>query len=171
MVHPTRNWCTTRPLSVASTLFVATIMAVGAAVPGPAESAVAPPTEPAKLHVTVAPQTVSPGGEVEVTVRLAPGPGIKINRYPKMKLQVAAQAGLVAAAEAAVGSKELPPLDKPEANYYKSVDPVALKFVLDPKVSPGLHQIPAKFTYYYCVAASGFCAPKPTTIEIPVTVR
>jgi hypothetical protein len=31
--------------------------------------------------------------------------------------------------------------------------------------------VQAKFTYYYCVAASGFCAPERTSITIPLDVR
>ena len=130
----------------------------------------APPI-PAKIDLSVAPAQVAPGGTAEVTVRLQPIPGVKINRYPKMKLQVPAKTGVVRAAEVAVGASELPPLDKPDANYYTTVDPVQLSVEVDARAPRGTHRIPAKLTYYYCVAASGFCAPEPVSLTIPITVR
>lgn len=126
---------------------------------------------PAKIDVSVSPAQVTPGGTAQVTVRLLPVAGVKINRYPKMKLQVPARDGLVRAAEVAVGASELPPLDRPEANYYTTVDPVQLSVVVDAGARKGTHRIPAKLTYYYCVAASGFCAPEPVSLTIPITVR
>ena len=40
---------------------------------------------------------------LEVTLRLAPKSGIRINRYPKIKLTVPEASGLVGEAEAAIG--------------------------------------------------------------------
>ena len=58
------------------------------------------------------------------------------------------------------------------ANYYgASVDPVVFDLTLDAGAAPGAHAIPAQLKYYYCVKKSGFCAPKKTAIEIPVTIR
>jgi hypothetical protein len=139
--------------------------------PAAAAGAPKPAGDPAKLVITVTPSTVQAGEDVEVSVRVEPNPGIKVNRYPKMRLQVPASAGLVAEAEASVGAAQMPPMEKAEANYYKTVDPVTLKVAVDPKAAKGKHTVPAKFTYYYCVAASGFCAPERASITIPVTVR
>jgi hypothetical protein len=137
----------------------------------PAAGVEKPPGDPAKLVVTVTPSPAPAGSAVEVVVRVEPNPGIKVNRYPKMRLQVPASAGLVLAAEAAVGASEMPPLERAEANYYKTVDPVAVKMSLDPKAPRGAHEVPAKFTYFYCVAASGYCAPERVSITIPLAVR
>jgi DsbC/DsbD-like thiol-disulfide interchange protein len=139
--------------------------------PAAAPGATKPAGDPAKLVVTVNPLKATPGQAVEVVVRVEPNPGIKVNRYPKMKLQVPASAGLVSEAEVSVGASEMPPIEQPEANYYKTVDPVALKVQLDPKAPKGAHKVQARFTYYYCVAASGFCAPERTSITIPLDVR
>ena len=138
-----------------------------ASAPGGAKPAV----DPAKLVITVNPPSAAPGEAVEVVVRVEPNPGIKVNRYPKMKLQVPAAAGLVREAEVSVGSSEMPPEEHPEANYYKTVDPVSLKVGVDPKAPKGTHKVAAKFTYYYCVAASGYCAPERVSLSIPLQVR
>jgi hypothetical protein len=137
----------------------------------PAAAAPAAPAEAAKVETSVAPDTVAPGGVVAITVRLVPAAGIKVNRYPKIKLQVPAQDHLVAASEAAVGNDAAPPAGQLEANYFKSVDPVRLEMKVSADAKPGRHVVSAKLSYFYCVAASGFCAPAKTTIEIPVTVR
>ncbi|HET9299048.1 MAG TPA: hypothetical protein VFO11_03825, partial [Candidatus Polarisedimenticolaceae bacterium] len=121
--------------------------------------------------VTVNPPAAAPGQQVEVSVRVEPNPGIKVNRYPKMKLQVPAAAGLVGEAEVSVGASEMPPLEQAEQNYYKTVDPVTVKVSVDPKAPKGTHKVQAKFTYYYCVAASGYCAPERASLTIPLQVR
>ena len=130
-----------------------------------------PAGDPARLVVTVTPTSAAPGEAVEVVVRVEPNPGIKVNRYPKMKLQVPAAVGLVGEAEASVGASEMPPLEHAEKNYYTTVDPVSVKVSVDPKAPKGTHKVPAKFTYYYCVAASGYCAPERASLTIPLQVR
>lgn len=137
----------------------------------PAAGAEKPAGDPARLVITVTPPAVEAGHVVEVSVRVEPNPGIKVNRYPKMRLQIPARDGLVPEVEASVGAAAMPSLEKPEANYYKTVDPVTVKVSLDPKAAKGKHAVPAKFTYFYCVAASGYCAPERAAISIPVTVR
>jgi hypothetical protein len=134
-------------------------------------SGVQPPKEPAKITVKVEPGSVKPGGAARVTCRIVPKDGIKVNKYPKMSLKVPAVDGLVDAAEAKVGNDDPPPLDKPEVNYFKSVDPIELDLRLDASAPSGTHTIPAQVKYYYCVAASGFCAPFTTKVELEVTVR
>ena len=147
-----------------------TLLSTGST-PAPAAGAEKLAGDPAKLVVTVTPPQVVAGSAVEVVVQVQPNPGIKVNRYPKMKLLVPASEGLVAGAEVSVGASEMPPLERAEANYYKTVDPVTLKVSVDPKAPKGAHRVPAKFTYFYCVAASGYCAPERASITIPLTVR
>ena len=53
---------------------------------------------PVVVHVEVVPDTLRAGDEALVTVRLEPVKGIKINRYPKIKLTVPEVEGLVLAA-------------------------------------------------------------------------
>jgi len=129
------------------------------------------PANPAKVAISVSPGVVSAGGQAEVTVKLTPSSGVKINRYPKIKISVPAQDGLVAETEASIGNDSPPPLDDPDSNYFDVVDPVTLTLDLDELISSGSHEIEAKLTYFYCVAKSGFCAPKKTPIKIAVNVR
>ncbi len=129
-----------------------------------------PPENPAVLDVKVDPPAVSPGAEARVTVKLVPQSGIKINRYPKMKLTVPVLEGVVASAEVAVGNDAPPPPDRLDDNYYQEVDPLVLALAVDPGAASGAHKVPAKLRYFYCVTASGFCAPKQATLEIPIHV-
>jgi hypothetical protein len=130
-----------------------------------------PPKEPAKLEISVAPDALEAGGLATITVRLHPKDGIKINRYPKIKLEVSETPGLVHEAKVEMGDAKPPPPEKMSTNYYKEVDPVELELRLDAEAPSGSHEVDAKLTYYYCVAASGFCAPARVPIKIPVDVR
>lgn len=149
-------------------LSIAVGVLIGVALAGPGASRDAPP---AKIAVEVAPETAGAGATFEVTLRLTPRSGIKINRYPKISLRVAEVPGLVQAGEAAVGNDKAPPPDRLDDNYFEQVDPVRLTLTLDPSVSPGRHEIAAKLKYYYCVASSGYCAPKKEDVRIPIDVR
>lgn len=135
-----------------------------------APSATADP--PVKVSIVVAPDTVPAGSEAGVTVQLEPKSGIKLNKYPKVKLQVPAVDGLVAAAEQAMGNAGPPPADQLDANYFHgSVDPLKLSVHMDAKAEKGRHELKGKLSYFYCVTTSGYCAPMKTEVTIPVTVR
>jgi len=131
---------------------------------------VSPPEVPAEISIEVAPEAVSPGDEAQVTLRLVPIEGIKIARYPQIKLKVAAQEGIVDEASVAIGSKAPPPPDKLDTNYWKDVDPVVLTLSVDEAATSGSHEVEAKLTYYYCVAGN-FCAPKRVPLKIPLAVQ
>ncbi len=136
----------------------------------------AAPTKPSgadavKVSVGVAPPTVAAGSEAEVTLTLTVNPGFKLNRYPKVKLVVPAVDGLVAAGEVTSGSDAPPPPDKLETNYFKSVDPLRLRLSVASSAPKGRHDVDAKLSYFYCVAASGYCAPARIPLKIPITVR
>jgi hypothetical protein len=153
-------------LSAVSALGLSTFAQTGPA--GPA----AAPENPVVLNISVAPSAVPAGGEASATVSLVPKPGIKLNKYPKIKIQIPAADGLVSAAEAAIGNAAPPATDKLDENYYHgAVDPLKVSFRLDPKAAPGKHDVAAKVSYFYCVAASGYCAPAKVSVSIPVTVR
>ena len=131
-----------------------------------------PPAEPARIAISVEPESIPPGGRAEATLTLAPIAGVVINRYPKITLKVAETAGLVHAAEVAVGNDAPPPPDDSSgSNYFDAVDPVRLTLNFDDAITPGAHDIDGKLKYYYCVKKSGFCAPKTVTVKIPVRVR
>lgn len=131
-----------------------------------------PPAEPAKVSVEVSPNPVSPGGTARAVVRLAPQSGIKINMYPQIRLEVKGQEALVADGKATLGNTRPPAADAdPEANYFTTIDPLELELLLADGAPAGEHEIEGKLTYFYCVKASGFCAPKRTSIRIPIAVR
>jgi hypothetical protein len=127
---------------------------------------------PIKISVSVSPESVPSGSEAAVTVQLDPKPGIKLNKYPKIKLQVPEVAGLVAAAEQSMGNPSPPPADQLDANYFHgSVDPLKVTLHMDAQAAKGRHDLHAKLSYFYCVAASGYCAPGKAEVTIPVMVR
>ncbi len=129
-----------------------------------------PPENPAKITLNVAPRAVHPGGRAEVTLTLAPIDGIKIARYPQIKLEVPAQAGLVDQAKIALGSSTPPPLDELETNYWKQVDPLVLTLEVDEGASRGSHEVDAKLTYFFCVSGD-YCAPARVPLKIPLNVE
>lgn len=138
--------------------------------------AAVPPTagdrpDPARLQFDVSPSPASPGGELAVRLTLIPAKGIKINKYPKIKLQIPAQDGIAAPSEGSLGATAAPPPDKLDDNYFKSIDPLEVKVTLDAGAKPGAREIEGKVTYFYCVAASGYCAPAKVAVKIPVTVK
>lgn len=130
-----------------------------------------PPANPAQIDVDVAPLQVAAGGRAQVTVRLEPIAGVQINRYPQITLKVPASEGLVAAGEAAVGSTAPPPPSMLDSNYFDTVDPLTLELLVDESAPHGKHSVAGQLTYFYCVKASGFCAPKKTSVEIPLEIR
>ena len=129
------------------------------------------PKEPVILEITVSPSSIAPGDEATVTVQITPKEGVKINRYPKIKLQIPGAEGLVAEAKAEIGSAKPPPPDQMDKNYYKVVDPIEVTISLDQAATAGSHNLEGKLTYFYCVTASGFCAPARVPIQIPIAVR
>jgi hypothetical protein len=159
------NLRTSKRIFAAFVIAAATLVAMAAQPPKP-------PAEPAKIAISVEPESVSPGGRAEATLTLAPIEGVVINRYPKITLKVAETEGLVHAAEVAVGNDAPPPPDdKSGSNYFDEVDPVRLTLSFDEAVKSGAHEIDGKLKYYYCVKKSGFCAPKRMTVKIPVRIR
>ena len=129
------------------------------------------PARPARVDVSVAPKAVAAGDRARVTVKLVPMAGIKINRYPKIKLSVPKVEGIVLPAEVSVGNPSPPPPDELEANYFKVVDPIEVDLHLDPEAPEGRHEIRGQLKYFYCVISSGYCAPARVQVKIPVTVR
>lgn len=104
-------------------------------------------------------------------MQLSVNPGFKLNKYPKVKLAVPGVEGLVAGGETVIGSDAPPPPDRIETNYFKAVDPLRLRLAVKPGAASGPHDVDAKLSFFYCVAASGFCAPGKLALKIPVNVR
>jgi hypothetical protein len=129
------------------------------------------PKEPAKVRVAVAPDAVEPGQAASVTVRIEPIDGVKINRYPRIKLKVPARDGINAEAYVEIGNESPPPPETLKNNYFETVDPLELDVSVDSAAPAGRHDLEGKLTYYYCVTKSGFCAPARVPVTIPVAVR
>jgi hypothetical protein len=138
---------------------------------GAAAGSPKPPAVPAHFELEVDPVVVAPGSETTVSLLLSPVDGVKINRYPRVRLKIPQADGLVVAAEGSVGNDKAPPPGQMEANYFKKVDPVEVKLSIDDDAPKGMHEISANLTYFYCVAASGFCAPKTVPVEIVLRVE
>lgn len=144
---------------------------VALAIGGACAAPITPPAHPALVQVEVSPAAISPGAEATITVRLEPAKGIKINRYPRTRLVLDGSDGIVAAGEASVGNDTPPPPDKMATNYFEQVDPLTLTVRVADRAAPGAHHVEGQLTYFYCMPANGFCAPKRETVRIPVTVR
>lgn len=156
------------PRSFVVTVLAAALPALSAAAP----SAASPKEgEIASVRVLASPDPAPRGGPVEVRLELTPASGIKINKYPRIKLKVPAQRGIVAEAEGSVGADKPPPPDELETNYFKTVDPVTLRLELDGAIPAGRHEFSGRLSYFYCVAKSGYCAPAKVDVTIPVVVR
>lgn len=128
-------------------------------------------SEPATFRIEVSPSAVKPGEAAEVRVVLEPAAGIKINKYPRIRLKIPAAPGVVAEAEGSVGADAPPPPDQLETNYFKAIDPLRTTVTVADDAHSGIHEVPAKLSYYYCVASSGYCAPARVDVKIPIEVR
>ena len=128
-------------------------------------------SDPATFKIEVSPAAVDRGGEFKVRLTLTPATGIKINKYPKIKLQFPAPGAIEAAAEAAVGNSAPPPPDHLEDNYFHGIDPVEVTMKLSPGAKPGPIELDGKLSYFYCVASSGYCAPAKSPVKVAVTAR
>ena len=148
------------------------LLILAAATSSAGDAPAAPGLErPATVRVEVSPQPVAPGGKARVTVSLSPAEGVKVNRYPKMKISVAALPGLVSAAEATVGDDKPPALDKTGGNYFDPVTPLTLDLAVDKSAKSGAHEVQGQLVFYYCVTKSGFCAPQREPVKIALAVR
>jgi hypothetical protein len=137
----------------------------------PAAPPAKPPKEPAKIQVEVEPGTVSAGQQATVIVRLNPIEGVKINRYPRIKLQLAGVEGIVADSKAEFGSDRPPAPDALDKNYFTNVEPLNLSFRMDDAAPDGKRELEGKVTFNYCMIASGFCSRFSGPIKIPVDVQ
>lgn len=150
---------------VAAVFVSASLLA--AAAPAPKASA----GEPATFRIEVHPARVKPGEAAEVRVVLEPAAGIKINKYPRIRLKIPAAPGVVSEAEGSVGADAPPPPDQLETNYFKSIEPLRTKVTVADDAHAGVHEVPAKLSYFYCVASSGYCAPARVDVTIPIEIR
>lgn len=126
------------------------------------------PAPQLKLTVKQTPDPGKPGQAISVRIELEPPAGIGVNKYPGVTLRITGDAGLtLASTEAFVGTKT--PIDDPAQFKFKKVDPLELK-VTAPAGAKGQRVLEGTLKYFYCVNASGFCAPGTMTVKIPVRI-
>ena len=130
--------------------------------------ATTPPKEPAKIAIQVEPMTIVAGEDALIELTLTPKDGIKINKYPKIKLEIPEMLGVHPAVIEQIGEDAPPPIDRTDDNYYgaEGVPPVQVRLPIEDGAAEGRYELDAKLTYFYCVKKSGFCAPA----KIPVII-
>ncbi|UCF67620.1 MAG: hypothetical protein JSV80_17975 [Acidobacteriota bacterium] len=131
-----------------------------------AKKARKPPT--LAVEVTQRPSPARPGESVEVDVAVRPPEGIVLNRFPGLTLELEKIDGLTTDQPSAfAGSRE--PIEDASQAYFKKPEPLTFRFV--PERS-GRSERKARGTlkFFYCVKASGFCAPGKQQVSVPVKV-
>ena len=129
--------------------------------------------EPAKIRIEVEGGSVAAGAAANVVLQLEPKSGVKINKYPRITLKVAEHDGLSAGAEGSAGADAPPPPDRMDDNYFPKdgIAPVRLELPIAADATPGSYEVEGQLKFFYCVSASGFCAPSKQTVSIPVTIK
>lgn len=156
----------------AASIAVVAALAGLAALPAGASGA-EPPEIPADVRVRVVPEPAAAGAAAAVELTVEPRPGIRINRYPRIRLVVEDHPGLTAGGRAERGADRPPGHDEdPDDNYYAGpADPLRLELPVDGDATPGAYEVTGRLRYFYCVKQSGFCAPKEVDVTIPLRVR
>jgi hypothetical protein len=121
----------------------------------------------------VSPATPGTNGSPKVELRFEPIEGVKINRYPKIKVHIPLQDGVPHASDAFIGDDYPPAGDQPLAatNYFKEEPTVSLPLPLSPDVAAGTHEFIGKTSFSYCVPASNFCKLYKGVFKIPYTTQ
>lgn len=119
-----------------------------------------------KLTVTQSPDPAQAGREFELSIAIVPPTGITLNQYPGITLKIEKAPGLrLRDAEVFVGVRK--PIEDPAEFPFKTIEPLKLYATPAPGVgSPTTLEGTLKF--FYCVKASGYCAPGEMKVKIPV---
>ena len=130
-----------------------------------------PLKEPATWTLKSVP--AAPGETAELQLTLVPKSGVKINRYPRIRLTVGDHPGLTVGGKGEAGSDRPPAAGSdPDANYFDDkIEPVRVGLDIAPDASSGSYELDAKLRYFYCVKKSGFCAPARLDVKLPFKVR
>lgn len=145
--------------AIAAACLAASLTAVGAAVPD----------VDLKIQVALAPGAVKAGSKSEAVVTLTPPSGIHINQYPPIRLTLESAPPVIFEPDSyKLGLDAMP--DNPEKNPFKTIDPIKVRFRVAPHASDAKIEVKGKLKFFYCVAASGYCAPgsKDVAFTVPV---
>ena len=152
-------------------VFVIVLCSLSLVAPCRAAADLPPKGDPVKIEIGVTPTPSAAGSDAELTVKLTVNPGYKLNKYPKIKVLVPDVDGVLAGGETSAGNAAAPLPDQMESNYFKSIDPLRVKLAIQRSAKPGRREVEGRLSYFYCVAASGFCAPARVPIKIALDVR
>lgn len=126
------------------------------------------PAPKLQIKTSQEPSAAVPGRPVSLDVILTPPEGIVLNRYPGIKLVFESSPGLrPSSPEVFLGSRE--PIEDPDRFYFNAGEPLKLEVVAE-KGKKTTRTLRGDLTYFYCVKASGFCAPARQKLELPVKV-
>ncbi|MBP7149758.1 MAG: hypothetical protein KBD01_19705 [Acidobacteria bacterium] len=132
----------------------------------PVPSKTKAPRVEVKLELSQAPDPIPVGREATVKIAVTPPRGIALNQYPGITLKLDRSDALrTASNEAFVGTHE--PIEDPDKFAFRRIDPLVLK------VTPTRAgaELSGMLTFFYCVKASGFCAPGKQEVRLPLRVR
>ena len=122
-----------------------------------------------KIQVALAPGAVKAGSRSEAVVTLTPPSGIHINQYPPIRLTLESEPPITFDPDSyKLGLDAMP--DNPEKNPFQTIDPIKVKFRVAPHAADAKIPVKGKLKFFYCVAASGYCAPgtKDVAFTVPV---
>jgi hypothetical protein len=122
-----------------------------------------------KIEVSLAPGPVKAGSKSEAVVKLTPPSGIHINQYPPIRLTFESVPPVIFEPDSyKIGLDAMP--DPPEKNPFKTVDPIKVRFRVAAHAADAKVAVKGKLKFFYCVAASGYCAPgtKEVAFSVPV---
>ena len=157
----------TRPSSIGF-LTAAVVSGVCAAASLTALSAAIPEID-LKIQVAQATGPVKAGSKSEAVVTMTPPSGIHINQYPPIRLTFENAPPVTFEPDSyKLGLDKMP--DDPEKNPFHEVDPIKVKFRVAPHTADAKVAVKGKLKFFYCVKASGYCAPatKDVTFTVPV---
>jgi len=150
--------------SLAAVLAVAAIASVRGSFAVPK-----PPEVDMKIAIAVPETAVAAGSEGIAVVTMTPPAGIKINKYPPVRLTVEENPPIsFKETTVKLGLDAMP--DDPEQNRFESLEPIRLAFKVDRHSEDAKIPIKGKLRFTYCVARSGFCAPASRDIQFAVPV-
>jgi len=122
-----------------------------------------------KIEVALAPGAVKAGSKSEAVVTLTPPSGIHVNQYPPIRLTLESAPPVIFEPDSyKLGLDAMP--DNPEKNPFKTIDPIKVRFRVAPHASDAKIAVKGKLKFFYCVAASGYCAPgtKDVAFTVPI---
>ena len=129
-----------------------------------------PPDLDLKINIAVPQQAVATGAEAEAVVSITPPAGVKLNKYPPIRVTVEGNPPIeFEQTTVKVGLDEMP--ENAELNHFDTIEPIHLKFKVGKHNGDGKIPIRGKVKLTYCVAKSGYCAPVTKDLSFAVPIQ